>query len=132
MSQQKVFLTWKSKNEKTSVLTQNYFATRPELEYDVTAQYQDWKRQHPGGRDFRHFTLKDLPEFWPIIWERSEGCGVTKPKRFSSSFKLIGQLENVRLSAFMKSGIHLELDRWRPTWPTVAPSGHSNLLKRKV
>src|SRR5438132_6838578 len=101
------------------------FTMRPEAEYDVTQAYQDWKKRRLIDEPFHNFSIRDLPEFWPIIWERSEAYGVERPHGHQAleDFELIGQLQTVRLAAVTKSGVRLELDRWQATSESDLPSG---------
>jgi hypothetical protein len=125
--EEKVFFTWKAPDQgmTRSVKTGSGFTMRPEAEYDVTQNYQNWKKQRPIDEPFHSFSIRDLPEFWPIIWERSEAYGVKRPQDDEAlgDFELIGQLQTVRLSTVTKSRVRLELDRWQATSLDDPPSG---------
>jgi pyruvate kinase len=123
---EKVLLTWKGPDQGgPSGLGNSGFAMRPEAEYDVTQAYQAWRKERPIETPFHSFSIRDLPEFWRIIWERSEAYGVEPPQDAEAlgDFKPIGYLQTARLFAVTKSGVSLELDRWQATSPNEIPSG---------
>jgi hypothetical protein len=116
-----VFLTWKAPPRAPAHADVGGFEMRPEVEYDVTSLYYQWKVAG-NHSDFKDFSVQDIPVYWPAIRERSKAYGVQIPDTPNETrFELVGRLCNERLTALTESGVRLELDKWSAKWDTELP-----------